>query len=71
MRKILLIALLTICGLAPSGAELTETQKTRLRKVLHDATEKGDVAGGALLLIHKSETVFREGFGWADSRRKI
>ncbi len=41
-----------------------------LRKHLRDSVERGEVPGGSLLLMHKGEVIFREGFGYAHIKRK-
>ncbi|NNC86866.1 MAG: beta-lactamase family protein [Akkermansiaceae bacterium] len=41
-----------------------------LRSLLKDAVARGTVAGGSVLVIHKGERVFGEGFGLADLEAK-
>lgn len=58
------------CLLTVASAQDPETTTTsddafaQLRDVLADAVARGDVPGGALLVMHRGEVVFREGFGW-------
>ncbi len=48
----------------------TDAQRTELRRTLRQGVVRGDVAGGALLILYKGQPVFREGFGWADVEGK-
>jgi CubicO group peptidase (beta-lactamase class C family) len=54
----------------PQGDWIEHGFSAENRDSLHlffqDAIENGDIAGGALLLIHQDEVIFREAFGYAD-----
>ncbi len=44
--------------------------KTRLLTHLDESVRKGDVPGGAILLLHHGEVIFREDFGYGHIRRE-
>lgn len=50
---------------------LSAAARVELRGFCADAVVRGDVAGGALLVAHRGEVVFREAFGLADRARKM
>ncbi len=59
------------CLLLAASAQETDTTTSEetdrfagLRRVLDAAVARGDVPGGALLVLYHGEVVFREGFGW-------
>ncbi len=45
--------------------------KITLQSHLAQSVDRGDVPGGALLLMHRGEVIFREGFGYGHLRRKL
>jgi CubicO group peptidase (beta-lactamase class C family) len=45
---------------------LSAEQRNELCSFFDEAVQDGDIPGGALLLIHQGEVVFREAFGYAD-----
>lgn len=57
-------------GDLPSGDWIehgfSSEQRNTLRSFFDEAIQKKDIAGGALLLIHQDEVIFREAFGYAD-----
>src|SRR5688500_7047465 len=60
----------------PHGAKawsahgLTQQQRQSVFTALHWGIENKFIPGGALLIIHRGEPVFREGFGFADLTSK-
>lgn len=50
---------------------LNSDAKTDLQRHLAESVERGDVPGGALILMHHREIVFREGFGFGHIRRQV
>lgn len=44
----------------------TPAQRQELLELLRDSARRQEVSGGAFLLIHKGEAIFREAFGYAD-----
>ncbi|WP_040770694.1 serine hydrolase domain-containing protein, partial [Novipirellula maiorica] len=50
---------------APKRLPVLESQdRDMLRKHLNESVLRGEVPGGALLLVHNGETVFKDGFGF-------
>ena len=48
----------------------TDAQRQELQALLRETARNKEVSGGALLLIHKGEVIFREAFGYADLETK-
>ena len=48
----------------------TAAQRTSLQEAFAWGIENRFIPGGALLIIHRGETIFREGFGVADLKTK-
>lgn len=78
---LLVLALLPLCAQSPAtpgptGAQawtahgFTSQQRKSVLDALHWGIESKFVPGGALLIIHRGEPVFREGFGLADLESK-
>ncbi|MHC4993936.1 MAG: serine hydrolase domain-containing protein [Planctomycetota bacterium] len=44
----------------------TEAQRQILRDAFHSPIERGVIPGGSMLILHKGEVIFREGFGVAE-----
>lgn len=75
-----LLATSMICLVASSQEELPrgswvehglpESSREELRSLLKDQVERQRIPGGSILLIHKGELIFAEGFGWADIAAK-
>lgn len=47
---------------------LSEAQRERIRAVCQTAVDRGAIAGGSLLLLHRGEVIYREAFGLADRK---
>lgn len=69
-RRVFLSALV-LCGVLVSGVRVrAERDGGELRGFLEQAVEEKQVAGGSVLVIHRGEVVFGEGFGYADVATK-
>ncbi|WP_044250288.1 serine hydrolase domain-containing protein [Rhodopirellula sp. SWK7] len=60
-RLLMVFAMLVGCRAAAAAQDFSPVQR-----FLDDAVNEGKVAGGCVLLLHRGEVVFGEGFGFAD-----
>lgn len=49
---------------------LASADRDALRAFLEKGVDDGEIAGGSLILVRRSETIFREAAGYADARTK-
>ena len=52
------------------GSPAAASDFSQLRRLLKEVVANGTVAGGSVLVLHRGESVFEEGFGFADVKSK-